>query len=74
MMWLGVYQSARCWLFSLDCTTRWSNFTSPHAQIGGRPIDHRIAPIIAKSRMAISALNLLIRSGQFMYTLPVSKP
>ena len=36
MKWLGAYQSVMCWLFSLDCTTRWISFTSPQAQIVGK--------------------------------------
>ena len=38
MMWLGVYQSARCWLLSGPCTSPTQSFTVPQVQIGLRPI------------------------------------
>ena len=34
MMWLGVYQSAICWLLSGPCTVATNNFTVPQVQIG----------------------------------------
>jgi len=34
----GVYQSLRCWEFSLDMVSPCQSFTYPQAQIGRRPI------------------------------------
>jgi hypothetical protein len=46
-MWLGVYQSARCWLLSGPFTVATHNFTVPQVQMGGRPIQSRIAAATA---------------------------
>ena len=45
MMWLGTYQSARCWLLSGPFTVPTHSLTVPQAQIGERPIASRIAAI-----------------------------
>ena len=47
MMWLGVYQSARCWLLSGPLTVPTHNLTSPQVQMGGRPIHSRISAMTA---------------------------
>jgi hypothetical protein len=49
MMWLGVYQSARCWLLSGPLTVPTHNLTSPQVQIGGRPIHSRMRAMTATS-------------------------
>ena len=54
MMWLGVYQSARCWLLSGPCTVPTQSFTVPQVQIGSRPMKSRIAAITATKAKAIS--------------------
>ena len=54
MMWLGVYQSARCWLLSGPLTVATHNLTVPQVQIGLRPIQNRIAAMTATSAKAIS--------------------
>ena len=54
MMWLGVYQSARCWLLSGPFTVETQSFTVPQVQIGLRPIHSRIAAITPTSAKAIT--------------------
>ena len=43
MMWLGVYQSARCWEFSALATMPCQSFTWPQRQMGTRPIANSAA-------------------------------
>ena len=52
MMWLGVYQSAICWLLSGPFTVPTHNLTSPQVQISGRPIHSRMAAATAASAKA----------------------
>src|SRR6185503_3493179 len=47
MMWLGVYQSARCWLLSGPWTVATNNLTVPRVQIGWRPMASSTAAMIA---------------------------
>ena len=54
MMWLGVYQSAMCWLLSGPCTSPTHTLTSPQVQMSGRPIHSRIAAAAGTMRIAIS--------------------
>jgi hypothetical protein len=57
MMWLGVYQSARCWLLSGPLTVSTQSLTVPQAQMGGRPIQSRmIAATATRAKAAYQYL------------------
>jgi hypothetical protein len=57
MMWLGVYQSAICWLLPASLIWPCHSLTYPHSQMGGRPIARRMtiamAAIANETRMAV---------------------
>ena len=44
MMWLGVYQSNKCWLFPLS-SAGWNRSTYPQVQIACRPNASSTAPM-----------------------------
>ena len=55
MMWLGVYQSDRCWELPDVFTPPSQSFTVPHSQIQIRPISH--SATICTARTAMKAIS-----------------
>ena len=71
MMWLGVYQSAMCWLLSGPCTSPTQSLTSPQVQIGDRPIQSRIA---AAATAMPRAMNQYLRGMSGAWVMPRASP
>jgi|GEM_PF-4707277 len=63
MMWLGVYQSERCWLLSGPLAVPTQSFTVPQVQMGGRPMARRMPAAAATTAATTSQVRSVSRSS-----------